>query len=127
MMEVNMTEPDRKSIASLRAQNAELLASSNTDDVAWTLPGASAVSGVAAGVAGTMKRAEGLAAHAVDLETLHVLYGLEDVAIMLRNTSRRGDRVLDEYLTRVCLLRGSRIHRLITYISDLPMMNAFFA
>jgi ketosteroid isomerase-like protein len=131
-MEKNMTEAEKKSIAesfitSLRTQNAELLASITTEDVEWTLPGSCLVSGVAVGVAGIMKRAQGLASHAVDLEILHVLYGLEDVAIMLHNTSQQGGRVLDEYLTTVCLLRGNRIHLLNTYISDVPMLNAFFA
>lgn len=127
-----MTESERKPIAeafirSLRTLNAELLASTCTGDVEWTLPGSCVVSGVAVGVAGIMKRAHGLAAHAVNLEILHVLYGLEDVAIMLHNTSQQDGRVLDEYLTTVCLLRGNRIHRLNTYISDVPMLNAFFA
>ncbi|MGA7777537.1 MAG: nuclear transport factor 2 family protein [Paraburkholderia sp.] len=127
-----MTEAEKRSLAeafiqSLRSQNAELLTSISTDDVEWTLPGSCVVSGVAVGIAGIMKRAQGLAAHAVNLEILHVLYGLDDLAIMLHNTSQQGGRILDEYLTTVCLLRGNRIHRLNTYISDVPMLNAFFA
>jgi ketosteroid isomerase-like protein len=131
-MEEDMTEAEKQSIAqafitSLRTQDADLLKSITTEDISWTLPGASAVSGRAVGVAGIMKRAHGLAMSHVNLEILHVLYGLDDVAIMLHNTSRHGGRVLDEYLTTVCLLRENRIHQLNTYISDVPMLNAFFA
>ena len=131
-MGTNMTEAEKKSIAesfitSLRTQDAELLASITTDDVEWTLPGTCVISGVADGVVGIMARAHGLASREVNLEILYILYGLEDVAIMLHNTSQQGGRVLDEFLTTVCLLRGDRIHRLNTYISDVPMLNAFFA
>lgn len=127
-----MTEAEKKSIAesfitSLRTQDAALLASITTDDVEWTLPGTCVISGVAVGVVGIMTRAHGLASREVNLEILHILYGLEDVAIMLHNTSQQGGRVLDEFLTTVCLLRGNRIRRLNTYISDVPMLNAFFA
>jgi uncharacterized protein len=34
--------------------------------------------------------------------------------------------VLDEHLTTVCSLRGNKIHRLGTFISDVEMLNAFF-
>jgi ketosteroid isomerase-like protein len=132
LMEEAMTEAEKQSIAqtfiaSLRAQDADLLKSITTEDVSWTLPGASAVSGRAVGVAGIMKRAHGLAMNDVNLEILHVLYGLDDVAITLHNTSQHGGRVLDEYLTTVCLLRDNRIRQLNTYISDVPMLNTFFA
>ena len=65
LMVENRIEADKKSIAeafiqSLRTENAELLTSISTHDVAWTLPGSCIVSGVAVGVAGTMKRVDSI-------------------------------------------------------------------
>ena len=37
------------------------------------------------------------------------------------------EKVLDEYLTTVCTLRDGKIARLDTYISDIPMVNTYFA
>ena len=79
LMVENMIEADKKSIAeafiqSLRTENAELLTSISTDDVAWTLPG------------------------------------------IMRCVRRSGRRRWHH-----------EARRLNTYISDVPMLNAFFA
>jgi hypothetical protein len=48
------------------------------------------------------------------------------VALHLHNTGRYGAKVLDEHLTTVLHLDGSKIRRLDTYIPDIPMLNAYF-
>jgi ketosteroid isomerase-like protein len=98
-----------------------------TDDVVWTLPGSSLVSGVAHGVAGILKRAQAIVDRKVTLEIMHVVLGHEGVALLLHNTGKWKGKVLDEYLTTVCALRDGKIARLDTYISDIPMVNTYFA
>ena len=98
-----------------------------TDDVVWTLPGSSPVSGVARGVAGILKRAQAIVDRNVTLEIMHVVLGHEGVALLLHNTGKWKEKVLDEYLTTVCTLRDGKIARLDTYISDIPMVNTYFA
>ena len=98
-----------------------------TDDVVWTLPGSSLVSGVAHGVAGILKRAQAIVDRNVTLEIMHVVLGHEGVALLLHNTGTCKGMVLDEYLTTVCTLRDGKIARLDTYISDIPMVNAYFS
>ncbi len=98
-----------------------------TDDVVWTLPGSSLVSGVAHGVAGILKRAQAIVDRNVTLEIMHVVLGHEGVALLLHNTGKWKGKVLDEYLTTVCTLRDGKIARLDTYISDIPMVNTYFA
>jgi uncharacterized protein len=96
------------------------------DDVVWTLPGSSLVSGVARGVGGILKRAHEIVERGVTVEIMHVVLGYEGVALLLHNTGTMNGRVLDEYLTTVCTVREGKIARLDTYISDIPMVNEYF-
>jgi ketosteroid isomerase-like protein len=127
-----MTEQDKKKlatsfIAALRAQDIDGFNAIMTDDVVWSLPGSSLVSGLAKGIDGILKRAGTLAKYGVNLEIQHVVVGYEGVALLLHNTGSQNGRTLDEYLTTVCTLRDGRIARLDTYISDIPMVDAYFA
>jgi ketosteroid isomerase-like protein len=113
-------------IKALGTRDGALLRSIATDDIVWSLPGQSLMSGEARGVDGILARSDTLQQYGVKLEILHVVYGYRDVGVQLHNTGRRGDTVLDEYLTTVGTLRANKIQRLDTFISDVPMSNAFF-
>ena len=131
-METSMTDQDRKKLAtlfieSLRSGDANGFRTIMTDDVVWTLPGTSQVSGVAKGVEGILKRARTIVAYGTKLEVQHVVLGHEGVALLLHNTGNQNGRILDEYLTTVCTLREGKIARLDTYISDIEMVNTYFA
>jgi ketosteroid isomerase-like protein len=126
-----MSEHEKKKIATefieaLRARDAQRFRAIMTNDVVWSLPGSSLVSGLAQGVEGILSRADKLVSYGVKLEILHVVFGYEGVALLLHNTALRDGSVLDEYLTTVCTLRDEKIARLDTYISDVPMLNSFF-
>jgi hypothetical protein len=127
-----MTDQEKKDLAitfitALRARDVKTFQRIMADDVVWSLPGSCLVSGLAEGVDGILKRANTLVGYGVNLEILHVVFGYEGVALLLHNTANRNGKILDEYLTTVCTLRNNRIARLDTYISDIPMLNAFFA
>ena len=131
-METSMTDQGRKKLAtsfieSLRSGDANGFRTIMTDDVVWTLPGTSQVSGVAKGVEGILKRARTIVAYGTKLEVQHVVLGHEGVALLLHNTGNQNGRILDEYLTTVCTLRDGKIARLDTYISDIEMVNTYFA
>ena len=126
-----MTETEKKEIAEgfitgLSNRDANLLKSIMTDDVVWSLPGKSLMSGEAHGVDAILKRSETLHRYEVKIELEHVVFGYQDVALHLHNTGKRGDKVLDEHLTTVCSIRGKKIRRLDTFISDVEMLDAFF-
>jgi len=112
-------------LTALQTKDAQQLRSVLTDDAVWSIPGTSAVGGEATGADAVVAKGQYLGGHGVTFTLLHVLYGWKDVAIMLHNTGQHGDRVLDEYLTSVLFLRGEKIHRIDTYISDVPMLNRF--
>jgi ketosteroid isomerase-like protein len=127
-----MTEQDKKTIAQsftrgLGSRDRNLLRSIMTEDVVWSLPGESPMSGEAHGVEAILHRANTLHGFNVKIEIEHVVYGLQDVALHLHNTGRYGGKVLDEHLTTVIHLDEGKIRRLDTFISDIFMLNAYFA
>jgi ketosteroid isomerase-like protein len=127
----SISDEDRKALATsfieaLKSQDEKAFQKIMHDDVVWTLPGSSVVSGVAHGVAGILKRARAIVERGVTLEIMHVILGYEGVALQLHNTGQWKGNVLDEYLTTVCTIRDGKIARLDTYISDIPMVNKYF-
>jgi hypothetical protein len=48
------------------------------------------------------------------------------VALLLHDTAQRDGKILDEHVITICHLRGGKIFRLETLLSDVPMLNAFF-
>ena len=93
----------------------------------WSLPGETAVSGVAEGADAVIERGQAIVSGGVSIELVHILLGRDNAAVMLHNTGRRGDAVLDEHLTTVFTLDDGHIVALETLISDVPGLNAFFA
>ncbi len=113
--------------AALKTQDAAKLCGLMSDDVTWSLPGTSAVSGVAHGLDGILARVRMLAEFGVNIEVTHVVVGLTGAALLLHNTGSRGGRVFDEHLTTVFQIEADLISRIDTYISDVAMLDAYFA
>lgn len=127
-----MTEGEKNKLATsfitgLRARDAGLLDSIMMKEAIWSIPGASLVSGEAHGVEGIINRAKRFMAYSVNIEILHVVYGYSGVALLLHNTGKHNGKTLDEHLTTVIQLEGDKIKRLDTYISDVQMLNEYFA
>jgi uncharacterized protein len=126
-----MNDEQKKALAvnfatAVKSRNPQLLQSLVTDDVTWSLPGTSLMSGEVHGVDGILMRAEILDAFEVNVQIEHVILGYKDVGFHLHNTGHKGDKILDEHLTTILILDGNRIRRLETLISDVPMLNAYF-
>jgi ketosteroid isomerase-like protein len=96
------------------------------EDVVWSFPGTSQISGEAHGVDGLMKRANTIASYKVKVEVIRTVYGFSGVSVMLHNTGEKDGKVLDEHLAAVFSFRGDKISRLDTHLSDVPMVKAFF-
>lgn len=126
-----MNDEEKRKIAEdyiqvVRTGSRELLEKVMTEDIVWSLPGASKMSGEAEGWDGLSARLKVFASYGVNMNLEHILFGLDEVAVLLHNTSSREGLILDEHLTTVLKLRGNKIHRLETYLSDVPMLNRFF-
>ena len=57
----------------------------------------------------------------------HILIGQHGLALSLHITAKNGTQILDEYLATVCVLRNGRRCRISTSLSEVEMVNAFFA
>jgi hypothetical protein len=126
MTETEKREIVQKLVTGFLSGDVTLLKSVVTDDVVWSLPGKSLMSGEAHGVDGILKRSETIQRYGVNIEVEHVVFGYQDVAIRAHNTGKRGDKILDEYLATVFRLRENKIYRIDTFLSNVDMVNAFF-
>jgi ketosteroid isomerase-like protein len=117
----------RKFLSILGHPDADVVKSVTVKDVVWSFPGKSPISGEAHGVEAIMKRARTIASYGIKVEIVRAVYGFSGVALILHNTGDKGGRILDEHLAAVFSFRGHKISRWDTYLSDVAMMERFFA
>lgn len=127
-----MTEDDMRTLANtfaqaIKTQDPELLGSIATDAIVWSLPGDNVISGNARGVDAILRRGRLLAAYGVNIELVHIVYGRSGFGLLLHNTGHRLGRALDEHLTSIFQPRGMLIDAVDTYISDVAMLDHYFA
>lgn len=116
----------RAFLSVLLTPDTDLIRRVAVEDVVWSFPGSTPISGIAHGADGVIGRAQTIAAYGVNVEILRAVFGHDGIALMLHNTAERAGRVLDQYLAAVFSFRDDRIARLDTYLSDVPMAEAFF-
>jgi uncharacterized protein len=116
----------RTFLSVLSHPDPDVIKKAAVEDVVWSFPGASPISGEAHGVDGIMKRARTIASYGVKVEFIRAVYSLGSVAIFLHNTGNKNGCVLDEQVAAVFTLRGDKISRLDTFLSDVAMAEAFF-
>jgi len=97
-----------------------------SENVVWSLPGESILSGEVKGPDAITKRAGQLKDFGVMVEIKQILFNEKGLALSLHNTAKRGELILDEWVVIVCELEGSKISRLTTHLNDIAGINAFF-
>src|SRR5258708_14150472 len=123
--EKEKTEIAQKFFTGLRKRNWNFK-SIIADDIVWSLPGSSLISGETHGVDAVIERSQLIVSCGLTFTLKHILLGQHGVALSLNNTARRGDLVLDEHLATVLSIRERKIFAIATYLSDVEMVNAFF-
>ena len=113
-------------LTALKDRDWKLMRLILTEDVTWTLPGTSLLSGEAAGVDAVINRAKQLRNFGVMVQINHILTGFNGLAISLHNTGARGNLILDEQVAIVCELANNKISRLTTHLHNVANINAFF-
>jgi ketosteroid isomerase-like protein len=113
-------------LAGLKTRDWDRLRAVMTDDIVWTMPGGSLISGEAQGVDAVLARSQQIVGYGLDFELKHILIGRHHVALSLHNTATRDGLQLDEYLATVCFLRDGKIAAIHSFLSDIGGMNAFF-
>jgi ketosteroid isomerase-like protein len=126
-----VTDEEKNQIAqtfltALRSRDWELMRSVMINDIIWSLPGTSLISGEAHGIEAVIRRSQLIVSYDLNFGLKNILLGQHGIALLLNNTARRGALVLDEHLATVCSLIGGKISRIDTYLSDVDMVNAFF-
>jgi|SRR5665647_466474 len=126
-----LTDLEKKKLAetflnAVGTQNWDLLHSIITEDISWTLPGTSLISGEVNGANAIITRAQQIVSYGASLELKHILYGQYNVALSVHNQAVRGELVLDEHLATVCTIRDGKISKIETYVSDIDGVNGFF-
>jgi ketosteroid isomerase-like protein len=129
--EYMVTDADKKAIAQqflagLRSRDWSLLRSIMTEDIVWSLPGTSLISGEASGVDAVIARAQRIVSYGLTFTLEHILIGQHGIALSLHNTAKNRNEILDEHLATVCIFRDEKICGIDTYLSDVEMVNAFF-
>jgi ketosteroid isomerase-like protein len=115
-----------KFLSILGRPDASVVADVAVQDVIWTFPGTSQISGEAHGVDAIMERANTITSYEVKVEIVRTVYGLNGISVILHNTGAKDGKELDEHLAAVFAFRGDKIERLDTHLSDVPMIKAFF-
>jgi len=126
MTDTQKTALAQEFLAGLKTRDWDRLRAIMTDDIVWTMPGSSLISGEAQGAEAVLARSKQIVGYGLDFELKHILTGQYHVALSLRNTAARGDLRLDEHLSTVCFLRDGKIAAIHTFLSDISGMNAFF-
>jgi hypothetical protein len=98
--EKEKTEIAQKFFTGLRNRNWNFK-SIIADDIVWSLPGSSLISGETHGVDAVIERSQLIVSYGLTFTLKHILLGQHGVALSLNNTARRGDLVLDEHLATV--------------------------
>ena len=111
---------------SIATQNWDLLHSIITENISWTLPGTSLISGEVNGANAIITRAQQIVSYGASLELKHILYGQYNVALSVHNRASRGELILDEHLATVCTIYNGKITKIETYVSDVDGVNTFF-
>jgi ketosteroid isomerase-like protein len=115
-----------KFLSILGKPDADVIREVAVEDVIWSFPGTSQISGEAHGVDAIMKRAHTIASYKVKVEVIRTVYGFSGVSVILHNTGEKNGNILDEHLAAVFAFRGDKIERLDTHLSDVPMVKSFF-
>ena len=126
-----LTDREKNDIAqtfltALRSRDWKLMRSIMINDIIWSLPGTSLISGEAYGVDAVIKRSQLIVSYNLNFGLKNILFGQHGVALSLNNSARRGSLVLDEHLATVCSLSDGKISRIDTYLSDVDTVNTFF-
>lgn len=113
-------------LTALKDRDWKLMRLILTEDVTWTLPGTSLLSGEAVGVDAVINRAKQLRNFGVMVQVNHILTGFNGLALSLHNTGARGNLILDQQVAIVCELANNKISRLTTHLHNVANINSFF-
>ncbi|GAB2995346.1 nuclear transport factor 2 family protein [Saccharothrix stipae] len=120
----------RKLFDGMTGQDWASVRSITTDDIVWTMPGTSRISGTVVGKEELIERVRRVAAAGVTMkkiELVHMLVGRAGVTMFMHNSAQADDgRELEEYLASVYAIENGKVTGIDTFVTDLKGVNDFF-
>ncbi|MEU4444398.1 nuclear transport factor 2 family protein [Actinosynnema sp. NPDC050801] len=120
----------RKFFDSMTGQDWAAVRSMATDDIVWTMPGTSRISGTVVGKEALIERVRRVAAAGVTMrkiELVHMLVGRTGVTMFMHNSAQAEDgRKLEEHLASVYAIQNGKVTGIDTFVTDLKGVNDFF-
>ncbi len=103
------------------------LVACTVEDITWTLPGRSPVSGSFVGADEVLGVGRRFAEFDYHFEVEQITYGPDDVAVILRATGAKNGRTVDETVVNLLGFAGDRVASIVTHLSDVEGFNAYFS
>ncbi|MFJ2730694.1 nuclear transport factor 2 family protein [Streptomyces collinus] len=113
-------------LAAARRQDWDRVAELLDPEVVWSLPGNSRISGDAVGPKAVVERAQAIDAAQLTTDPQHLHIGSRSIVATIHNTADK-PLPLDEWLALVFTVRSGRITTIDTHLSDVPMLERFYA
>ena len=113
-------------LAASRRQDWGRVAELLDPGVVWSVPGNSRISGLAVGREGVIARVQVIDAARLTVDPQHMLIGYRSIVTTIHNTSEK-PVPLDEWLALLFTLRSGLIVTIDTHLSDVPMLERFYA
>jgi uncharacterized protein len=99
------------------------------DDVTWTMPGETRISGTARGPAEVIGRVQQITGSGLQLDRIQVMFwlvGQEGVSVLMHNSQVVDGHRIEEHMLSVYRVRAGRVGSIATYIDDLDGFATFF-
>lgn len=98
-----------------------------TDDIAWTIPGSSVVSGRATGIGDITRLADTFAQYGLHISPQGFAFGRDTVAVTLHDTGEHNGKRLDQDVVNVLTIRGDKICEVTAHLTDIDSFDAYFS
>jgi hypothetical protein len=105
-------------LLSIKTRNWDLFRMIITTDCVWRWPGTGPVSGTAIGADSVIREISGMKGRVNDIRLVKVSYGMNGVALSLHFHSTLANKINQEDLITVCILRGYQIAGINTYLAS---------
>ena len=103
------------------------LAACSIEDITWSIPGASRVSGSFVGADEVLGVGRTFAEFGYHFDVENITFEPDDVAVILRASGANNERTVDEVVVNVLGFVEDRVASIVTHLSDIEGFNANFS
>jgi ketosteroid isomerase-like protein len=116
-----------KFATAVKSADPAAIAAATTEDILWTIPGSSAISGLTQGHDGASAVAKTLADFGYIITLQDLTFGVDTVAVEIRGTGTHGDKSIDVAVVNVLHFRDGKVSTIDTHFSDIDAADSYFS